>query len=103
MSNNESKTRLIDYLMESSKEKDSRETLGEVLLVVSSCEQCYLTTKERVTEIAELTSTHEETDTRMMIHVKHAASKYSKVVVVSEDTDVFVVLFGLHSDITGAN
>lgn len=55
-----------------------------------------------MTEIAELTSTQEEEDTTMMINVKHAASKYSKVVLVLEDTDVFVNLLGLYSDITAA-
>lgn len=54
LANNESKTRLIDYLMDSWKEKGSRVTLGEVLLVVNSGEQYYLITKKRVNEIAEL-------------------------------------------------
>ena len=36
-----------------------------------------------------LRSTQEEADTRMMIHVKHAATSYQNVVVNSEDTDVF--------------
>lgn len=36
-----------------------------------------------------------------MVHVKHAVSKYSKVAIVSEDTNVFVNLLGIHSDIIG--
>ena len=35
----------------------------------------------------------------MMIHVKHAATSYQNVVVNSEDTDVFVILLSLHSQI----
>ena len=34
-----------------------------------------------------------------MVHARHAAAKYPKVVVISEDTDVFVILLGLHSGI----
>ena len=34
-----------------------------------------------------------------MIHVKHAAKSYQNVVVNSEDTDVFVILLSLHSQI----
>ena len=52
-------------------------------------------------------STQEEADTRMMIHVKHAATSYQNVVVlfhkcysiITEDTDVFVILLALHSQI----
>lgn len=56
LTKNENKTNLTDYVMESWKEKH-RETLGDVLLMISSREQCYLMTKERVTEIAQLRST----------------------------------------------
>ena len=45
--------------------------LKEILLVDNSGEQCYLITKERVTEIVELRSTQHEADTRMMTHVRH--------------------------------
>jgi len=41
----------------------------------------------------------EEADTRMMIHVKHTAASYRNVVVISEDSDVFVILLSLHSQI----
>ena len=60
-----------------------------------------LITQERVAEIVELRSTH-EADTKMMIHVKHAASKCSIVIIVLEDTNVFVILLALHRDIIGA-
>ena len=99
LASSESKTKLIEYLVESWKEEDSRKLLGNTSLVANSGDQCYLITKERVTEIAELRSTQEEADTRVMIHINHAALKFDKVVIVSEDTDVFIILLGLHSDI----
>ena len=50
-------------------------------------------------EVGELRATHEEADTRIVIHARHAAAKYTNSVVISEDTDVFVILLGLNSEI----
>ena len=51
-------------------------------------------------EVGELaTIGHEETDTRLVIHVKRAAANHPTVIVISEDTDVFVILLGMHSEI----
>jgi hypothetical protein len=44
------------------------------------------------TGIAELRSSQEEADTRMLLHAVHCAdSGYEAVVIASEDTDVFVL------------
>ena len=67
--------------------------------MVTSGERCFRLTKDDMAEITELRSMQGEADTRMMIHVKHAAASYRNVVVVSEDTDVFVILLSLHSQI----
>ena len=75
--------------------------LKEILLVDNSGEQCYLITKERVTEIVELRSTQQEADTRMITHMLHETSKYSTIIVAAEDTDVFAIFLTLHSDIIG--
>ena len=38
-------------------------------------------------------SSQEEADTRILLHAKHASDQgYTSVIVVSEDTDVFVLL-----------
>jgi len=67
--------------------------------MVTSGERCFRLTKGDVTEITELRSMQKEADTRMMIHVKHAAASYRNVVVISEDTDVFIILLSPHSQI----
>ena len=47
-------------------------------------------------EVGKLATTgHEEADTRPVIHVKHAAANHPTVIVISEDTDVFVILLGV--------
>ena len=81
-------------MAENRKEVRQREKLGDVILMVTSGERCFRFKKDDVTEITELRSTQEEADTRMMIHVKHAATSNQNVVVNSEDTDVFVIGHG---------
>jgi len=95
----ETKAKLAKFMTENWKELRQREKLGDVILMVTSGERCLRLTKDDVTEITELRSTQEEADTRMMIHVKHAATSYQNVVMDSEDTDVFVNLLSLHSQI----
>ena len=99
MASIETKAKLAKFMTENWKELRQREKLGDVILMVTSGERCLRLTKDDVTEITELRSTQEEADTRMMIHVKHAATSYQNVVMDSEDTDVFVNLLSLHSQI----
>ena len=46
---------------------------------------------EEAVDIAALHSDHEEADTRLLLHAKHAASDYPRTVVQSPDTDVIVL------------
>ena len=49
----------------------------------------------------ELISSHEEADTRLLLHAKHAADNgYKSVIIVSEDTDVFVLLLAFDKNIS---
>ena len=51
------------------------------------------------TEIEELSSDHEEADTRMIAHARHASLSYSNVIVKSPDTDVFFIALNATNDI----
>lgn len=43
----------------------------------------------------ELKSSHEEADTRMLLHANHASQNgYQTIVIVSEDTDVMILCLG---------
>ena len=66
--------RYLKFMAENWKELSLREKLGDVVLMVTSGERCFRLTKDDVTEITELRSMQGEADTRMMIHVKHAAT-----------------------------
>ena len=48
-----------------------------------------------------MTSSQEEADTRLALHASHAAKTYKNVIVISEDTDVSVILLSLHAEIGG--
>jgi len=95
----ETKAKLTKFMAENWKELRQREKLGDVIVMVTSGERCFRLTKDDVTEITGFRSTQEEADTRMMIHVKQAATNYQNVIVNSEDTDVFVILLSLNSQI----
>ena len=47
------------------------------------------------TEMLELECNHEEADTRLLFHAKHAASTNDAVVIKSPDTDVFVLCLAM--------
>ena len=98
LSSTETKTRLTEFLAENWKAEKNRDQLGSVTLIVTSGEKSFKITKAEVTEVQELASSHEEADTRLMIHTRHAAQTYPEVIVISEDTDVFVILLGVHSE-----
>ena len=54
--------------------------------------------------VDELQSSHEEADTRILLHSKHHASDngYNYVMVVSEDTDVYILCIALATDINSS-
>ena len=68
------------------------------VLYVTSEEKCFLFTcgslnKQLVVcnEFIELRSNHEEVDTRLLLHAKHAALSSERIIVRSPDTDVFLL------------
>lgn len=100
LTSTESKAKLTKFLADSWKNEKNRELLGNTTLLVTSEEQCFQITQKEVKEVEELATTgHEEADTRLAIHAKHAAANHPTVIVISEDTDVFVILLGIHCQI----
>ncbi|CAH3160564.1 unnamed protein product, partial [Porites evermanni] len=74
------------------------EKLSGKTLVVTCGNSCYQLSSGVVQPISELESTQEEADTRMLLHSLHAArSRFDSVVIVSEDTDVLVLLLAFKS------
>lgn len=91
LSEAENKMNLIQFITEEWK-RGSREVLGNKVLYVTCREQCWKMTSDDYNEVPELTSSQEEADTRLILHAKHAAENgCTSIVIVSEDTDVFVL------------
>jgi hypothetical protein len=78
--------------------------IGNVELLVSHGKTCHhFCTNNReevqIEEYEELYSDHEEADTQLLLHAKHASRTHENVVIRSPDTDVFILLLGHRSAI----
>ena len=57
-----------------------------------TCEEtCIKITRNDCDEVGSLKNTHEEADTRLLLHAKHAAPKLESIVIVAENTDVLML------------
>ena len=91
--NGDNKTSLIRFVVEHWQKTPSRERLEDKELLVTCGNRCYKITAERVKEEKELRSEQEDADTRLLLHVPHAANeqRYRSIIVSSEDTDVRIL------------
>ena len=102
----ENKERLIEFLCQHWRTYYSHRLDNLSGLYVTSQEKCYRFTrsasdedKVQCTKQAELASNHEEADTRLLLHAKHAATANDKVIVRSPDTDVVVLCITMQTAI----
>ncbi|KAL2098309.1 hypothetical protein ACEWY4_007516 [Coilia grayii] len=92
LSDAESKTSLIQFLVNQWKQEESRAKLQGKQLMTSCGETCYCLSEEAWDIVEELKCSHEEADTRMLFHANHASKNgYETLLVVSEDTDVMIL------------
>ena len=69
-------------------------------LYVTHESKCIRIMKEAVMEVPELACTHEEADTRVILHAYHAAcSGFKSVVIVVADTDILVLCTAFKKEI----
>lgn len=95
------KNSLIKFLVAEWKHPQYRQLLHGKTLYMTCEETCYKLTKEKCEEVTELHSTHEEADTRLLLHALHASNAGSKsVIITAEDTDVMVLCLAFQKDIT---
>ena len=67
------------------------------MLYVTEGSKCWKLTTGSTDNVPELESSHEEVDTRMILHAKHTNGH---VVIHTDDMDVMVLLL-THSDLLG--
>ena len=101
LSCNENKIVLIKSIVSEWKQEKYLTEIGDKDFYVTDGEQIFKLHPNEVTAIQELFSNHEEADTRMILHAKHAYSTCSKVIISSPDTDYFVICLSMHQVIHG--
>ena len=68
-------------------------------MFVTSSDRCIKLTESGWQEIDDLQPTQEEADTRILLHVKHAAETIPELICITEDTYVFIICLGLCQDV----
>ena len=61
---------------------------------------CFKVTKDGSEVVDELATSKLEPDTRTLLHTKHDSSNYIYMVIVTEDTDVFIVCLSVFHQIS---
>ena len=77
-----------------SKEWKKEKYMGKLLekcVYLTVDEECIKFSSQEWSMVSELSCNHEEADTRLFIHCKHASEHYENIVIASEDTDVLVI------------
>ena len=96
----DTKSMLTKFLVESWKNTSKRMKLSGQVLYVTYEDQCFILTRELCEEIPALRSSHEEADTRLFLHLKHASDNYSSLIINADDTDVFILALNVCNKIT---
>ena len=103
MSSSKNKANLCEFLVGAWSEIGAEELQeGQTLVIAGGFadnEKVVLVRQGEAIEMTELYSGHEEADTRLLLHAKHAASDFLRIVVQSPDTDVLVLCCSLFTSI----
>ena len=98
LSSGENKESLLEFFIKHWKSYKSRQFDSVSVLYATSKDKCYVYHPNRsgddpvrTDSFPPLDSNHEEADTRLLLHAKHAASTYDTVIIRSPDTDVLVL------------
>ena len=84
------KYKLVDFIVQQWISNSS--LIGDkILIVTKNTEACNITSNSCIL-FPELESNHEEADSQMMLHVKHASRTYSSLVMHTPEADVFMIV-----------
>lgn len=95
LSNPESKTALIRFIVDQWKLLENQMKLQDKQLFATVGETCYCLRKKDWKIVEELKYSHEEADTCMLLYANHTSQNgYKSTVILSEDTDVMILCLG---------
>ena len=90
-----SKNAIIKFLCQAWRNDPYPEKLGSKLIFITCGKQCFKVTKDGSEVVDDLATFQEEANTRMLLHTKYVSSNYIYMVIVTEDTDVFIIAFSI--------
>ncbi len=96
------KERLAEFLFSEWQSDKYAEKLVNRSLYMTHGKYCHkLTSHGHIVaeQVDELQCSHEEADTRILLHAKHASASTDQIVIRSPDTDVAVLACAFHGDI----
>jgi hypothetical protein len=94
------KNNFIKFMVIEWQTEANRQSLKGKILYATCMERCVKITADAVEEVVDLTCSHEEADTRLLLHAAHAAQfHYESVIIHSEDTDVRLLCIAFASQI----
>ena len=97
LSSNENKNKLISFIV--NQWKHSLHLIGEKQIYVTSGQNAFQLNSTEWSCADELYCDHQEADTRMFLHAKHASQTCSNIVLYTPDTDVFIMALSNVSEI----
>lgn len=100
LSSSANKENLIEFLVNEWQKPKNVEKLQQKVLFVTVGALCFKISSAGSVAVPDLSSTQEEADTRIWLHVAHAAnSGHETIVIIAEDTDVLIIALSLLSKI----
>lgn len=97
----ESKAKLTNFFASDWQEnQERRDQLQGKVIFVTAEERCFKISPAAASEVDDLKCSHEEADTRLLLHAHHAAeSGYKSVLLIAEDTDVMILCLAFSRNI----
>jgi len=90
------KPEIVKFVVSQWRTEAFRGRLGNRIMYVTTEDQCWRLDAATCEPVPELECKHEEADTRMVLHARHAGGTF---VIHSDDTDVFVLLLAHGRDL----
>ena len=99
LSSNTNKNKLIEFIV--NEWKNLGHLLDRKVLYVTSGIDVFRITADKTQLVQELQSNHQEADTRMLLHARHASMSCDKIILSSPDTDVFMIMLSKVTEMNG--
>ena len=92
LSSGDNKMQLIDFIVNQWQYDDRVKNTNPNIFYATAGTKCYNLSRVSMTEVSSLSTSQEEADTRMFLHVQYALNHLQgNIIINSPDTDVFII------------